>query len=126
MSKFYEDTFKAAKEAATAASEERKARAQKAQMVKATKDAITEAASKGAFSCLVNGVEEFDGKDTTRTERRTFNTTSGPERIDVIDVGSDVVTAVCERLEKLGFDVSQYAVGIKRISWQSEKKEQPQ
>lgn len=126
MSKFYNDVHTKATQAFEQAEVERKTRAQTVPMVKATKDAITAAAAGGAFSCLVNGVAELDGTDTTRVEKRTFNTASGPEKLDVIDVGSDVLEAVAEQLAKLEFDITPYAVGIKRVSWQADKKQAPQ
>lgn len=121
MGAFYNSTRTAAVKASAESDVETNARVAGKAMDDAVKAALTKFAKTGAFECFVISSIDLDATSTVRVSEQVFTGSAGSERIDTIEVGSDVFDILIERLKKADFELSGYSVGIKRVSWRTDK-----
>ena len=121
MGAFYNSTRTAAVKASAESDVEANARVAGKQMDDAVKAAITKFAKAGAFECFAISSIDLDATPNVRVSEQSFTGSSGTERIDTIEVGSDVFDILIKRLRGADFDVSPYSSGINRVSWRTDK-----
>jgi hypothetical protein len=116
MGKFYRDIHEEFISKKSAQDSARNARARAKAFEDSLKEAFLKVASEGGGSCYLQALESITSDKAEVS----------PDRIEgghIVNIPADIFVRVLERLQNpLGFNVSFYATGIRRVSWEDAEK----